>query len=68
MTSAQAILTPHVVMLLFVFWSLFAIPAALLLKRLGRHPAWALLTYFPPLAIIGLWVLALSGPKSSDSA
>jgi hypothetical protein len=65
MTSAQAVLTPHLLTLLFIFWSLFAIPASLILKRLGHHPAWALLIYFPPLAMIGMWVLALSPPPKS---
>lgn len=68
MTSAQAMLTPHTLTILFVFWSLFAIPASLILKRLGCHPAWALLIYIPPLAMIGLWVLAFAGPKSNNPA
>jgi hypothetical protein len=62
-------MTPHLWTVLFIFWSLFAIPAALILKKLGRNPAWALLAYFTPLAIIGIWVLALTLPsRSSESA
>jgi hypothetical protein len=49
-----------------VVWSLFAIPSAVILKRLGRHPAWALLCYVPVLALVGLWLLAfLPGSKSN---
>jgi hypothetical protein len=68
MQSIQSIMTPQMWTTLFVFWSLFAIPAAIILKKIGRNPAWALLTYFSPLAILGIWVLALSLParKSSD--
>ena len=45
--------------------TLIAIPVALLLKRSGRNPAWALLCYIPALGIIGLWVLALTGRKAA---
>ena len=54
-------------LVLFVCLSLFAIPAALVLKRLGRHPAWALLCYVPILALVGLWVLAFS-PRTGNTA
>ena len=39
----------------------------MVLKRMGYSPAWALLCYFPLLAMIGLWVLALA-PKRAASA
>lgn len=58
MEPMVALLTPRLLVALFVFWSLFAIPAALILKRLGKSPAWAILCYIPVLAILGLWVLA----------
>src|SRR3954467_4602937 len=32
---------------------LFAVPAAVLLKRLGGYPAWAMLWYVPVLAMLG---------------
>ena len=60
------VITPSQMLVLFVSLSLFAIPTALVLKKLGRHPGWALLCYVPVLALIGLWIVALSpGPKSS---
>ena len=67
MASVQNLLTPQVLTTLFVFWSLFAIPSGVILKRMGHSPAWALLWYFPVLAIIGLWVLAF-GSRSSATA
>ena len=45
--------------------TLFAIPSAMLLKRTGHNPYWALLAYMPALALIGLWVLALRGARAS---
>ena len=60
-------ITNTVFVVLFICLSLFAIPAALVLKRLGRHPAWALLCYVPVLAMLGLWVLAFS-PRTGSSA
>jgi hypothetical protein len=42
---------------------LFAIPSGILLKRAGRNPLWAVLWFVPALALIGLWALALMGPK-----
>ena len=53
---------------LFVALSLFAIPSALILKKLGRSPGWALLCFIPALAMIGLWVMAFSLPNRSDAA
>jgi hypothetical protein len=63
----QAILTPQLLLDLFVALSLFAIPAGIVLKRIGYSPAWALLCYFPLLAMVGLWVLALA-PKRAAGA
>ena len=67
MTPMQAFLTPQLLLYLFVFSSLFAIPAGIVLKRIGYSPAWALLCYFPLLAMVGLWVLALA-PKRAAGA
>jgi hypothetical protein len=67
MTPMQAFLTPQLLLYLFVFSSLFAIPAGMVLKRMGYSPAWALLCYFPLLAMAGLWVLALS-PRRAGGA
>ena len=56
MTSIESMLTPQVLTMLFVFWSLFAIPAALVLKKVGRHPGWAAAmpeTMISPIAACG---------------
>jgi hypothetical protein len=37
---------------------LFAIPAGLILKRLGLSMLWALLCFIPIAALLGLWLLA----------
>ena len=62
------VVTQSQMLILFVALSLFAIPAALLLKKIGRHPGWALLCYVPLLAIVGLWVLALTQRPQSGAA
>jgi len=66
-TNLQAIITPQLMIALLVLWSLIAIPSAVILKRLGHSPAWVLLLYVaPPLALLGLWLLAfVPGSKSN---
>ena len=59
-------LSPNQLIILGVVLLLFAIPTGMLLKRSGRSPLWALLCFVPALALIGLWVLALCGPKRTD--
>ncbi|HZQ39325.1 MAG TPA: hypothetical protein VFA87_00980 [Rhizomicrobium sp.] len=46
---------------------LFAIPAAMVLKRTGHSPWWALLCFIPIAAMLGLWVLAFTSwtPRSA---
>lgn len=61
------IITQAQMLMLFVCLSLFAIPAALVLKKMGRNPAWALLCYVPVLAMIGLWVMALSPGSKAEA-
>lgn len=39
---------------------LFAIPAAMVLKRTGHSPWWALLCFVPVAALLGLWVMAFT--------
>jgi hypothetical protein len=39
---------------------LFAIPAALILRRTGHSPWWALLCFIPVAALVGLWVMAFT--------
>jgi hypothetical protein len=51
--------------ILFFVSLLIAIPSGILLKRTGHSPLWAILVFFPPLAVIGLWVLALKGSNSA---
>ena len=51
--------------ILFVASLLIAIPSGMLLKRTGHNPLWAILVFFPPLAVLGLWVLALRGSNTS---
>jgi hypothetical protein len=52
---------------LFIASLLIAIPAGMLLKKTGHNPFWALLVFFPPLAVIGLWVLALRTPGAGQA-
>ena len=67
MASVQNLMTPQLLTALFVFWSLFAIPSGILLKKMGRNPVWAVLWYIPVLAIIGLWVLAFSARPNASA-
>ena len=67
MESMQNLLTPQALTFLFVFWSLFAIPSGILLKKMGHSPVWAVLWYIPVLAIVGLWVLAFSSRPSASA-
>ncbi|HXR94286.1 MAG TPA: hypothetical protein VN718_00300 [Rhizomicrobium sp.] len=48
--------------------ALFAIPAAMVLKRTGHSPWWALLCFIPIAALLGLWVLAFTAWTPSRSA
>jgi hypothetical protein len=45
--------------------ALFAVPAAMVLKRTGHSPWWALLCFVPVAALLGLWVLAFTGWTTS---
>ncbi len=58
-------LTTQQMLIIFVLFTLVAIPSGMLLKRSGRNPLWAILVYVPVLAVIGLWVLALRGPNNA---
>ena len=59
-------LSQNQMIILVVVLLLFAIPSGILLKRSGRNPLWALLCFVPALALIGLWALALTGPKTES--
>lgn len=39
---------------------MFGVPAAIVLRRAGFHPAWALLGLVPGAALVGLWIFALA--------
>jgi hypothetical protein len=52
------VFSQQTIILILVFELLTAIPVGLSLKRIGFSPLWALLCFFPFLAIIGLWALA----------
>lgn len=43
------------------FVALYAVAAALVLRRIGFSMWWALLCFVPIAALAGLWALALSG-------
>lgn len=46
-----------IVSVLFVL-IVIGIPFAQILRRVGHHPAWAIIVLVPLLNLIGLWVLA----------
>lgn len=46
------------IMICAVIELLFAIPAGMILKRLGLSSWWALLCFVPVVALFGLWLLA----------
>ena len=45
--------------------ALFAVPAAMVLKRTGHSPWWALLCFIPVAALLGLWVMAFTSWTST---
>lgn len=46
---------------------LFAIPAGMILKRIGLSSWWALLCFIPVVALLGLWMLAfIRWPRGSQ--
>jgi hypothetical protein len=61
MPLAQQTMTINLHQLLIFMFAvelLFAIPAGLILKRLGLNMLWALLCFIPIAALFGLWLLA----------
>ena len=48
------------IVILTIVEALFAIPGAIVLKRTGHSPWWALLCFIPIAALLGLWVLAFT--------
>ncbi len=53
-------LSMSMLVILTVTEALFAIPGAMVLKRTGHSPWWALLCFVPVAALLGLWVLAFT--------
>lgn len=49
----------HWIVVLVVL-AIFAIPAAVILKRAGYSPAWVLVGIIPGVFIIGLWIFAFA--------
>lgn len=45
---------------LMIVEALFAIPAGIVLRRIGHSMWWALLCFVPLAALAGLWILALT--------
>ena len=52
-------LTTTQIVIIAIIAILAIIPAAMILRRLGFSPWWALIAAISPLNIIGLWVVAL---------
>ena len=51
---------PSFLIKIMVVEALFAIPAGLVLKRIGYSMWWALLCFIPVAALVGLWILAFT--------
>jgi hypothetical protein len=52
------VISQQTIIIILAFELLTAIPVGLSLKRIGFSPWWALLCFFPFLAVAGLWALA----------
>jgi hypothetical protein len=60
MPAAFAMFTHGPLFYVMVAGLLAAIPAGMILKRLGINMLWALLCFIPIAALAGLWLLAFS--------
>ena len=58
---AQLPVSSSFMITLMVVEALFAIPAGLVLRRIGYSMWWALLCFVPLAALAGLWILAFAG-------
>ena len=52
--------SPSFMITLMIVEALFAIPAGIVLRRIGHSMWWALLCFVPLAALAGLWVLAFA--------
>ena len=57
---AQMPFSPSFMITLMIVAALFAIPAGMVLRRIGLSMWWALLCFVPLAALAGLWLLAFS--------
>jgi len=57
---AQLPVSSSFMITLMIAEALFAIPAGIVLKRIGHSMWWALLCFVPLAALLGLWILAFS--------
>jgi hypothetical protein len=48
----------HLIMICSIVELLVAIPAGMILKRIGFSAWWALLCFIPAVALVSLWLLA----------
>lgn len=57
---AQMPFSQSFLLTLMIVAALFAVPAGLVLRRIGHSMWWALLCFIPLAALAGLWVLAFT--------
>jgi hypothetical protein len=53
-------LSPVHWLVIVISLAIFGIPAAVILKRAGYHPAWVLVSLIPGGALVGLWIFAFA--------
>ena len=53
------------VLAIVVAW---AVAVAKILKRLGFNPVWAIFSIFPPVSLLGIWMIALADWPLEDRA
>ena len=59
----------HLIMICSIAELLFAIPAGMILKRMGFSSWWALLCFVPVVALFALWLLAfVKWPRDVEQA
>lgn len=56
----------HWIVVLIVL-AILGIPVAVILKRTGHSPAWALLGLLPGISLIGLWIFAFARWPALDA-
>lgn len=56
----------HWIIVLIVM-AILLVPAAVILKRTGHSPAWAILSLFPGISLIALWIFAFARWPALDA-